>query len=643
MTLFELITRWITSDAPVAHDIVHGSASTVVETEGGPVRSLAKLVADNQAAIDAAVAVGDASLIAFTQSGTDAVLRNMSDKNRETLSVADMGADATGVLDATTKIQKAADAAAGRILRATGTFKISGALNLRNVQLDFSAATLVLDSGAPAVLIGGNAASTVNPRQRLKRAYRSGGATATPTLRVCGTKNQFIDVEVCDYLQLYADNATAPTTDGSIAYCTFNLGKIDKLEITNNPANVGAGTGVGGSIQWINENTFSLQRCVEYIVSGTYQHNHNRVFGGTFEGTSSINFLAGWDNYIYDTRFEGTPTVSFAAGTERNVVLNTWDSSTSNFSNTATVTDSGFDNVCMDDFLLYRHEQTLAYTDLADVVLDTQVAPVATPRARDLQRIYTTSITQKIVNARVAVDAGDYFRWVAIGSTGSNADANARYRPRIEFFNAKLQPVTASADFILTTGGVLSSVSGNSISAGTNVSGAVAAILPAAITAGVRFVSVSWIGNSPSTASISTATQLYVSQLVKKSDTFRGAPRSLNTVTGAGILVSGIPTQGFAPAGQTAIKSDASAKYVNKFEFETVSTVAAVASDAVIQLTSKTGVLVGDIVGVNLDDLSTHWTTVSSISTAGQISITAGVPSGAAIGSRIVFNRWSTY
>lgn len=51
MTLFELITRWITSDAPTAHSIIHSDANTVVETEGGPVRSLAKLIADSAAYI----------------------------------------------------------------------------------------------------------------------------------------------------------------------------------------------------------------------------------------------------------------------------------------------------------------------------------------------------------------------------------------------------------------------------------------------------------------------------------------------------------------------------------------------------------------------------------------------------------------
>lgn len=42
-------------DADIVHQIVHGDASTVVTTTGGPVRSLAKLLADNQAALNVQV------------------------------------------------------------------------------------------------------------------------------------------------------------------------------------------------------------------------------------------------------------------------------------------------------------------------------------------------------------------------------------------------------------------------------------------------------------------------------------------------------------------------------------------------------------------------------------------------------------
>jgi hypothetical protein len=586
------------------------------------------------------------SLVGFIQSGTGAVARTLQDKNRDTLSVVDFaGADPTGVNDSTDAIQNAATAAAGRTLVASGTFRISGALNLRSVRLDFTAATLVLDAAAPTVMIGGNAATTINQRQQLKRVYRSGGATATPTLRVCGTKDQFIDVELCDYLQIYADTATNPAQDGSVAYCTFNFGYIAKLEMTNNPANTAPGVGVGGNVQWINENVIQLQRCTDFSISGTYAHNHNRVTGGTFEGTSSIRFYAGTDNYIYQARFEGTPTVTFDAGTERNTVLNTWDSSSASFATTsATVVDNGLDNLCMDDFLLYHHEQQVAYTDIADVVLDTQVSPFASPRVRDLQRIYHGSAGQNFcLSPPVSVNTGDYFRWSVVSPDGTLDTTIARYRPRIEFYDAKLQPVASSAGFISSAGGVFTVVTSNAIVAGSDVAGAFLVLLPAAFTAGVRFAKVMWQGNSPAVTTKSNAVQMYVSHFAKKSDTYRGIPMTVNRLPLNGILVSGIPTQGFAPAGYSAIKSDAAAKYVNKFAFESTTTGANAGGATVIAITAGTGTANADIVGVNQDDGSTHWTTIASGGGTASITLTAGLASASAAGSRIVFNRWATY
>ncbi|MFM0058503.1 hypothetical protein PQR64_23055 [Paraburkholderia phytofirmans] len=53
-TLNDVIAQF-TADADTAHEIVHGDSTTTVPTEGGPVRSISKLVADNQALIDAAL------------------------------------------------------------------------------------------------------------------------------------------------------------------------------------------------------------------------------------------------------------------------------------------------------------------------------------------------------------------------------------------------------------------------------------------------------------------------------------------------------------------------------------------------------------------------------------------------------------
>lgn len=63
MTLANKVTQFI-SDSDIAHQIVHGDANTTVTTEGGPVRSFAKLVADNQSSIDAQANLSDALQLA---------------------------------------------------------------------------------------------------------------------------------------------------------------------------------------------------------------------------------------------------------------------------------------------------------------------------------------------------------------------------------------------------------------------------------------------------------------------------------------------------------------------------------------------------------------------------------------------------
>jgi hypothetical protein len=57
MDLNGVITTFI-ADTAIVHEIAHGDSSTTVQTEGGPVRSLAKLIADNQGAIESAMALG---------------------------------------------------------------------------------------------------------------------------------------------------------------------------------------------------------------------------------------------------------------------------------------------------------------------------------------------------------------------------------------------------------------------------------------------------------------------------------------------------------------------------------------------------------------------------------------------------------
>lgn len=60
MSLADSVSQFIT-DAGLAHSIVNGSATTVVQTGGGPVSSFAKLQSDNAGVIAGATAAAAAS------------------------------------------------------------------------------------------------------------------------------------------------------------------------------------------------------------------------------------------------------------------------------------------------------------------------------------------------------------------------------------------------------------------------------------------------------------------------------------------------------------------------------------------------------------------------------------------------------
>jgi hypothetical protein len=554
-------------------------------------------------------------------------IAELRDKSRETFSVTDKGADPTGAVDATAAFNlAAAQAIADELtLVGQGTFKISGAVNLRNVRCDFSSATIILDSGASSFVIGGSSFVKTNPKQSFKKITRSGGVTSTPTVRIAGSKDQAIEIDNVDYLQVYADATTAPTTDGSFAYSSIRLGNVDKLELSG-----------ADSSSWINENNFYLQRCAELIVSGAYGHNHNHFHGGVFESGANITFNTGKDNYIHNARFESGGTVTFASGTERNTVINTWDSSRVPFDDPGvTVVDSGFDNAVMDDFSLYRYSDTVAYTDISAWVPDTQTSP-STPRYSHLQRIATASATVDIIQSGfVAINAGDVFRWVTVSNTGDIDNASCKYRAKIYFYDAKLMPITASTDFIYAPIGSMSTLSGNSIRSGADTAKSAVWIQPAAITAGVRFVKVSWLSTGGT-----SAVQMFVTHFTQHQNVYKGIAGQV--IQPKEILVSGSPTQGYAEAGATCIKSDGSAKYLNKIALESTLSIAAVTSDASVTISALAGTAIGDIVGINLDNGDTHWTTVSA-RTSTLITLTVAMPSAAAIGSRIVFNRWAAY
>ncbi len=67
----------------------------------------------------------------------------------------------------------------------------------------------------------------------------------------------------------------------------------------------------------------------------------------------------------------------------------------------------------------------------------------------------------------------------------------------------------------------------------------------------------------------------------------------------------------------------------------TTSTAAKVATDVIIAVASTTGMTALDNAGIELDDNTRHWTTIVSVDSSTQITITAGLPSASKSGSTV--------
>ena len=114
-------------------------------------------------------------------------------------------------------------------------------------------------------------------------------------------------------------------TLSSIAYSTFEFNSIKAVTIDNDDFV----SETPSKILWCNENTFKLNQCNHFIIDGTFNHDMNRVFGGCFEGNSTIEIRKGTSNSFYNMRFEGksvgNPTrgdivITFGKDTGNNVI-----------------------------------------------------------------------------------------------------------------------------------------------------------------------------------------------------------------------------------------------------------------------------------------------------------------------------------
>lgn len=523
-------------------------------------------------------------------------------------------------------------------------------LNMRRVACDFTMSKISV-SGGFKLIIGGNASSTDNATQQFGYVTRSGGATSTPTIQCIGSKCQRLEVRYVDYMQLYADTASAVySTDYSIAYSVFNLDYCNKLELATNPANVGAGSGAGSVTQWINENTFNLKRTNIIIIDGSYAHNNNVFNGGGLEGGSVITINKGYSNLFRDMRFEGGSTITFATGTWDNEVIQLWSSSRRNpYDDIAgigsiTISDSGIGNQVIQSAHLLQQRIPLLSVNTSNCLTFSNVSgssftrgPNFTTLANvDLQRYGIDRFTR--ASNRLVFDSP--LIPVSIGDCIEFAASHALFRSYVRIYDsnkALITDETVNSNPALNT--YLQGYSGliwdgvdrykfsndSSAHKGIVINSAVAYIkwdiMSGGASSGLPF---DWLTLELLTYKRGAANHKSLCQRAKNS------------------AASASPVIGFASEIGTVVnKTGANGGYNAVMALDTDLSASASGGASTVTLTSVTGLQSLDIIGITLDTGQAHWTTVNGAPVGNVVTLTVAMPSASASGSRVVANRWA--
>lgn len=350
MSTFNDVIAQFTTDAELAHQIVHGDASTTVTTDGGPVRSMAKLVADNQSAINTAIGAIDpatlpaggvpagaelftgkrsgsffgfssSGIAAFTLSiftilivsGPGAAARTVISKLLEQpVSPEDFGATGDGVTDDTTAFAMAC-LSARRIRLSRGKTYLIRNLTLTgvaNFELDGNGATIVSDQvhsilGFSAAAWGTAANIYVhdltlyyanNPNARTDNIFplwfQFVNGVTVERVTITNSWSAGIIYSACSNIKAYSNKISNTLADGMTCFgCGRNVTYFDN-DFTNTADDAMAVTWLAGNTAAaVGETTICTKgvRITGNRVNGTTVSARGVFIGGVVDGTITLN------------------------------------------------------------------------------------------------------------------------------------------------------------------------------------------------------------------------------------------------------------------------------------------------------------------------------------------------------------------
>lgn len=566
--------------------------------------------------------------------------RNLADKVQDSIDLRDFTKPTDA--DHTSGIQAAADAAklSKKPLIGAGTYHIkSGDVNFRHLQTDLKDCTFIVSK--PYKIIGGGHAGTGNnPTQHLGSIRRPVITTVLddlidPTLQIIGAKGQNISISYIDYLQFYqsSDPTTFPA-DASQAYSIFNITSAIKISVDTDPRFDGGASqdGAGSRNQWFNENTINLGRCYGFYIRGSYPHNHNIINGGAFEGNSVIRIEHGNKNTFKSLRLEGSNAkVYFGEDSSGNTLERGWFSVPSNFYFLPEVEDYGILNDVRVIWDKASNKRVLMRLTELDAIYDNVLQDSNVRIYRAASRNYIKGIPlgfAAIASTKICgIKTGEFLMATLKGTAATS------YIMRIFVYGIDKKQImlTAESDYNVISLFTINAVLGcyERTFTGLNFFGL--------RDDRIKYVRVEIVARNTRASQTATDMTIFINSL---EDMTKMEVLTEEQTTPTKVSLTK-PTQFVGEVGQVVpgLTEDYKCTYMvyTKTTSATNSDVLVVNVDN-LQLPNVGSTAVGDLIGIELDDGSVHWSTVESTA-AKAVTISTALPSVSKTGSSVYVSR----
>jgi hypothetical protein len=415
-------------------------------------------------------------------------------------------------------------------------------------------------------------------------------------------------------------------------------------------------------LSYVNENRIFSGRINRLRIIGVgYGHNHNEFSFGTFEESEVEITMTGNGvscNRVTSARFENVvaaPGITFGAGTYSNSVICTW-SGVGNPRNQfvvpfITVSDAGMGNIVTTQSLV-EFEATpifqlgLGVPMVANASASSSPNPLIAPQNGNIDNLTTVAILRP---GLYSIVPDGTFRFLALSGPipvelGDVLTFDADYigsslRAAIYVLDGDQRPLTSEGvggPFIDQSSSTFDGTYGRYLTT-SDLSATILRQLPAAIIRSeVRFIRVGLLVGATAVPIVSASCTLHTQNVNRAKAQVAALQRDMQ------MSLPGAPTEGYLPAWTVVFDRTLKANRWVSFQHETTPTSILSAGTTSVTATAISTVANGDIVGILLDDLTTHWSAVSSL-VGSTFTITA-IPAGryAVSGARMVFNRWAS-